>query len=251
MEILSIDIITLLFFVALIAGVVDTLAGGGGLLTIPTLFYVGMSPSVALATNKLQGTIGTLTSSIYFIKNKFVDIKEMKWMIILSFIGSAFGTIAILQIDSAFLKQIIPILLILIGIYFLFSPKVGEIDRVKKISIITYSFTFAFIIGFYDGFFGPATGSFFVISIIFFLGSNISKATAQAKILNFISNISALIFFFLFGEINWIVGLIMGFGQIIGSIIGSHLVISNGKKLIKPLIIIISFTMAIKLLFTT
>jgi len=251
MESISIDIIILLFSVSLIAGVIDTIAGGGGLLTIPTLLYIGISPSIALATNKLQGTIGTLTSSLYFIKNKLIDINEIKWMIMLSFIGSAIGTLVIIEIDSSFLKQIIPFLLIIIGIYFLLSPKIGDIDKVKRISIITYSFTFAFIIGFYDGFFGPATGSFFVISIVFFLGSNLSKATAQAKILNFVSNISSLIFFILYGEIYWLIGLIMSLGQIIGALIGSRLIVKNGSKIIKPLIVLVSFGVSIKLLLDT
>jgi uncharacterized membrane protein YfcA len=251
MEIISYELIILLFTVALVAGFIDTLAGGGGLLTIPTLLYVGLSPSSALATNKLQGTIGTLTSSLYFIKNKFIDISEMKWMITLSFVGSAIGTLTILQLDSSFLKQVIPFLLIGIGIYFLLSPKLGEQEKKRKISIVTYSFTFAFIIGFYDGFFGPATGSFFVISIVFFLGSHLSKATAQAKVLNFVSNISSLIFFAMYGEISWLIGFIMIFGQIIGALIASKMIIKNGTKLIKPFIVVISFAISIKLLLDT
>lgn len=251
MEFISYEIVLLLFTIALVAGFIDTIAGGGGLLTIPTLLYVGLSPSSALATNKLQGTIGTLTSSLYFIKNKYIDIKEMKWMIFLSFVGSSIGTLTILQLDSSFLKKVIPFLLIGIGIYFLLSPKLGDHEKEKRISIITYSFTFAFIIGFYDGFFGPATGSFFVISLMFFLGSHLSKATAQAKVLNFVSNVSSLLFFMLYGEIFWTIGIVMIFGQIIGALIASKLIIKNGTKLIKPFIVIVSFAISIKLLLDT
>jgi len=245
---ITIDLVFILFSVALIAGIIDAIAGGGGLLTIPTLLYVGVPPNIALGTNKLQGTVGALTSSIYFIKNKLIDLKEAKWMILMSFLGSVAGVLAILGLDSSFLEKVIPFLLIIIGIYFLFSPNSDTISRKKKISIALYSFTFAILIGFYDGFFGPGTGSFFVISLIFFLGFNITKATAHAKVLNFVSNLGALIFFALYGQIYWQIGLIMALGQMIGSYIGSRLVVKSGAKIIKPLIVIVSFSMSIKLL---
>ena len=248
MEFLTFDLMALLFIIALVAGLIDTIAGGGGLLTIPALFYAGLPPSVALATNKLQGTMGSFTASFYFVRNNIVSLQEMKWMIVLTFIGAGLGTLLILQLDSSFLTKVIPYLLIGIGIYFLFSPNLNEIDKKKKISVMVYAFTFAFIIGFYDGFFGPATGSFFVISLLYFLGSNLIKATAQAKILNFTSNISALTFFIIFGEIYWEVGLLMALGQGIGAVIGSRLVLKNGVKIIKPLIVVVSFLMSLKLL---
>lgn len=246
---LGYDIYLILFFVAFIAGLVDTIAGGGGLLTIPALLYTGIPPAVALATNKLQGTFGSFTASLYFIKKKMVDIKEIKLMIFLTFLGSMLGAFALLQIDASILKQIIPFLLIIIGIYFLFSPKVGLIDKEKRVSIVFFSFTLAFIIGFYDGFFGPGTGSFFAIGFIALLGFNLTKATAHSKVLNFISNISSLICFIIFGKIYWSLGIVMGLGQMCGALIGARLVLKSGQKIIRPLIVVISFVMSIKLLF--
>ena len=114
----GLDIFLILFSVAFVAGLIDTIAGGGGLLTIPALLYVGIPPAAALATNKLQGTFGSFTAATYFIRKKMVNLKEMKLMIILTFFGSVLGGFALLQIDASILKQVIPILLIIIGFYF-------------------------------------------------------------------------------------------------------------------------------------
>ncbi|MFY9108220.1 TSUP family transporter, partial [Aliarcobacter butzleri] len=118
----TVEIFLLLFFVAFIAGLIDTIAGGGGLLTIPTLLYVGIPPATALATNKLQATFGSFTAAMYFIRKKMVNIKEIKLMLIFTFLGAILGVFTLLQIDASILKQVIPILLIIIGFYFLFSP---------------------------------------------------------------------------------------------------------------------------------
>ena len=243
----GLDIFLILFSVAFVAGLIDTIAGGGGLLTIPALLYVGIPPAAALATNKLQGTFGSFTAATYFIRKKMVNIKEMKLMIMLTFIGAVLGGFALLQIDASILKHVIPVLLILIGFYFLFSPNIGSMDKEKRISVILFSFTLAFGVGFYDGFFGPATGSFFAIGFITLLGFNLTKATAHAKVLNFASNISSLCFFMFFGKIYWSIGLCMGVGQMCGALIGAKLVLKNGPKIIRPIIVIISFAISIKL----
>ncbi len=244
------DILILLFFVGLIAGIIDTIAGGGGLLTIPTLLWVGLPPAAALATNKLQSVFGTFTASVYFVRKKVVDLKQMKLMITSAFIGSILGGITLLQIDASILQKIIPFLLIAIGIYFLLSKDAGSIEKHKLISTSLFSMTFVLIIGFYDGFFGPGTGSFFTIAFIYLLGYNISNATAQTKILNFTTNIASVIFFAIMGKLYILVGLVMGAGQIIGALIGAKLVVLQGQKIIRPLIVIISFAMSAKLLLS-
>ena len=244
------DILILLFFVGLIAGTIDTIAGGGGLLTIPTLLWVGLPPAAALATNKLQSVFGTFTASAYFVRKKMVDLKQMKLMIASAFVGSILGGITLLQIDASILQKIIPFLLIAIGIYFLLSKDAGSIEKHKLISTSLFSMTFVLIIGFYDGFFGPGTGSFFTIAFIYLLGYNISNATAQTKILNFTTNIASVIFFAIMGKLYILIGLVMGAGQIIGALIGAKLVVLQGQKIIRPLIVIISFAMSAKLLLS-
>ena len=248
MESLSIEIIAMLFTVAVFAGLIDTIAGGGGLITIPVLLSIGIPPISALATNKFQSVFGTFSASLYFIRKKFVNLSQIKWMILVSFIGSTIGSFTLLQIDPSILQKTIPILLIIIGFYFLLSKNVGEVEKHKIVSILFFTAIVIFIIGFYDGFFGPGTGSFFTITFIFLLGLNISQATAQTKVLNFATNLGSLVFFLFFADIYFIVGLIMGVGQIIGATIGAKMVIKNGSKIIRPLIVIISFAMSLKLL---
>jgi uncharacterized membrane protein YfcA len=245
---ISIDILALLFFVGTLAGVVDAIAGGGGLITIPALLSAGLPPATALATNKLQASFGSFTSSLYFVRKKMVHIRDIKFMIFMSFVGAILGGIALLEIDPSILKTLIPYLLIAIGIYFLLFRGVGEVEKHKIISTTIFSFTMVVLVAFYDGFFGPGTGSFFAIGFIFFLGYNIQKATAHTKVLNFITNFASVIFFMIFGEIYFEVGIVMGVGQVIGSLVGARLVVTKGKKIIRPIIVLVSFAMAIKLL---
>ena len=245
----SIEILALLFFVGVFAGAIDTIAGGGGLITIPTLLWAGLPPAAALATNKLQSVFGTATASAYFIRKKIVDIKQMKLMIASAFIGSILGGFTLLQIDASILQKVIPFLLMAIGIYFLVSKDVGAIEKHKLISTTLFSLTIVLILGFYDGFFGPGTGSFFAMAFIYLLGYNISNATAHTKILNFTTNFASVIFFAFMGKLYVVVGLIMGAGQIIGALVGAKLVMLKGQKIIRPLIVVISFAISIKLLF--
>jgi len=245
---LTIEIILILFAAGLLAGTIDTIAGGGGLITLPALLSVGMTPIEALSTNKLQSVFGTFTASFYFIRKKLVNLKEMKLMIAMAFVGSVLGGFTLMQIDSSILQKIIPILLICIGIYFLLTKNVGEVEKHKLLSSTLYAFTFVLVIGFYDGFFGPGTGSFLTICFIYFLGYNISRATAETKVLNFITNFAAFLFFLFFGQIHFIAGFIMAIGQVLGAILGAKLVMLKGQKLIRPVIVIVCFAISIKLL---
>jgi uncharacterized membrane protein YfcA len=242
------ELIIILFVVGFVAGTIDTIAGGGGLLTIPALLWAGLSPASALATNKLQSVFGTFTASIYFLKHKLINIEEIKLMILMAFLGSIVGGFVLIQIDPTILEKLIPILLILIGIYFLVSKNIDSIDRHKLMSANSFAVSFVFVIGFYDGFFGPGTGTFFTIAFLYFLAYNISKATAHTKVLNFITNFASLLFFLIFGEICFLIGLVMGVGQVLGALLGAKLVMLKGVKIIKPLIVIVSFAMSIKLL---
>jgi uncharacterized protein len=247
---ISYEILAILFLVAFSAGTIDTIAGGGGLITIPALLWAGLPPATALATNKLQSVFGTFTASFYFVKKGLVDLKEMKLMIFTAFIGSVIGSFTIMQIHPSFLAKFIPILLILIGIYFLLSKNAGTVERHKLISTTLFTFSFVLIIGFYDGFFGPGTGSFFTIAFIYFLGTTISKATAQTKVLNFMTNFGSFLFFCFYGNIFITIGIVMGLGQILGALLGARLVMLKGQKIIRPLIVIISFSMSFKLLLS-
>lgn len=246
---LTIEIYLGLLCIATLAGFIDAIAGGGGLLTIPALLAAGLPPAMALGTNKLQSCGGACSASLYFISHKMVNPLAILPWIILTFLGATMGTILIQQLDVESLRKIIPLIIFIIGGYFLFSPNLGESDRKARLGKGVFACCIAFPIGFYDGMFGPATGSFYTLAFALLLGFNLPKAVAHAKVLNFTSNIAALIFFALGGAIVWKIGLIMMIGQIIGGNLGARLVITKGKTLIKPMIVLISFIMVIKMLW--
>lgn len=247
---MELDLLLILLFVltGLGAGIIDAIAGGGGMITLPVLLASGMSPVEALATNKLQGSFGTFAASVYFVRKKLVDLAEMKLMIFCTFAGAVFGTLIVQQMDTSLLASIMPIFLIAIALYFMFSKKVGDLDRDRKISHSLFAFVFAAAIGFYDGFFGPGTGTFFALAFVSLLGFSMSRATAHTKILNFTSNIASLIFFALGGNIIWLAGVIMGAGQLVGGQIGARIVVNKGASLIRPLVVVVTLIMSAKLL---
>lgn len=244
------ELSTLLFLLLAggLAGFVDAIAGGGGLITIPALLATGMSPVSALATNKLQSSFGAFTATRTFWRAGMIDLQRMRLAVILTFIGSAIGTLLIQQLDAGQLSRLLPYLLIGIALYFGFSPRVGDSDSKMRISLITFSVTCAPLIGFYDGFFGPGTGSFFAIAFVALAGMNIRTATANTKLLNFTSNIAALLFFILGGHVVWLAGLVMAGGQLIGARLGAGMVISKGSRLVRPLLVITALSISVRLL---
>jgi len=249
LEVVSPETLALLVAVAALAGMIDAIAGGGGLLALPAILWAGLPPVQALATNKLQGTFGTMTSSYRFIRNGEIDLARLRIPIIMTFVGSASGTLAVQRIGSEMLEQIVPALLIGFALYFLFSPRIGDQDAHHRISHGLFGLLIGFSIGFYDGFFGPGTGSFFAAAFVLLLGYNLRRATAGTKVLNFTSNVASLIFFALAGQVVWQIGLPMGIAQMAGAWVGSHLVIRHGSALIRPLLVIVSLAISAKLLF--
>lgn len=248
MEIISPEILALLVAIAAIAGMVDAIAGGGGLIALPALLWAGIPPVQALATNKLQGSFGTATSTWRFFRSGEIDLRRMALPVVWTFIGSASGTLTVQYLVADWLNDVIPILLIGFALYFLFSPRVGDEDAHQRMHEGLFGLLIGFSLGFYDGFFGPGTGSFFAAAFVLLLGFNLRRATAGTKLLNFTSNIASLLFFAMGGQVLWVVGLSMGLGQIVGAWIGSHLVMRHGAAIVRPLLVIVSIAISIKLL---
>jgi len=235
----------------LMAGFIDAIAGGGGIITIPVLLASGMPPHIALATNKLQGTFGSGMASINFIRKGFITWSEVMIGVIYTFIGAALGTYAILLMDASILAKIIPAMLVGIFIYTLLSPKMGENDRHAYLGNHLFFLIFGIGLGFYDGFFGPGTGTFWTIALVTLLGFNLKKATAQTKVMNFTSNIVSLAVFLWSGNVLILVGLLMGFGQIIGAYVGSNMVIKKEVKFIRTFFLIMVGLTLLKLIYTS
>ena len=249
-EAFPLDTLMLLVGVAGLAGMIDAIAGGGGLLALPAILWAGLPPVQALATNKLQGSFGTFTASYNFIRRGEIDLRRLRIPIVMTFIGSVSGTLAVQRLGSDLLNHIVPALLIAFALYFLFSPRIGDQDAHHRISHGLFGLLIGFSLGFYDGFFGPGTGSFFAAAFVLLLGYNLRRATAGTKVLNFTSNIASLIFFALAGQVVWQVGLPMGLAQMAGAWIGSHLVIRHGTRLIRPLLVVVSLAISTKLLLS-
>lgn len=230
---LSIFQYAFLILASFFAGFVDSIAGGGGLITVPSFLAVGIPPHLALGTNKLQSTFGALTASYHYTKSGLVKPLTIWNGILWTFLGASVGTIVIQLISSEILKYIIPCLLVVIFVYTLISPNAGLLDRHARISKNLFYTIFGLMLGFYDGFFGPGTGSFWALAIVFFLGMNLQSATAHTKILNCVSNAASLIFFLIGGNVLISLGCITGLAQIVGATIGSHLVIKKGARFVR------------------
>ncbi len=184
----------------------------------------GINPLIALATSKVQAVVGVATASVMMLKKKRITLSYMKPFLLNAFLGAAFGTLVIQFIDTSALKIIIPVVLFFIGFYFLLAPWINKIEAVKNAKIqsdSSYKRTTLPLIGFYDGVFGPGTGSFFTLAGVSLRKLPILDAIAQAKILNFTTNLSSIVIFAFSGKVIWCAALIMMCGQIIGAWIGS------------------------------
>ncbi|NQD38567.1 TSUP family transporter [Permianibacter sp. IMCC34836] len=247
----STEILTLLFFVAVVAGCIDAIAGGGGLLTIPALLWAGLPPAIALGTNKLQGCAGSFSASLHFIREKAVDFRRFWPAFLASLIGGALGALTVQQIDPGFLRKVIPWLLIGIALYMLLAKRVGEVESHQRISLTWFALTIGFGIGYYDGFFGPGTGTFFALGCVTLLGLTLPVATAHSKVLNFASNFASLCFFVIGGKVLWLPGGVMAAGQFIGGQIGARLVFKGGAKLVRVVLVVMSVALSIRLFMTS
>ena len=237
----------ILFFVAFIASLIDSIAGGGGLLTTPSMLILGISPLNVLATNKFQSCFGTFTSTYNYYKNGLLTEKKKSMYFCLSFIGSSIGTLLVSRISNETLESVIPVLLISAALFFITNKGPSEVKQNYKLLVVFNLLVFA--IGFYDGFFGPGTGSFFVLSFIVVKGINIMRATAVTKLLNFASNFAAFIIFAFQGYVIWLLGLIMAVAQIAGAYTGSKFAIKNGEKVVRPVLVIVSLLLSARILF--
>jgi uncharacterized membrane protein YfcA len=242
----SFELFAFLFLVAIAAGFLDTLAGGGGLLTLPALMMAGLPPLGALATNKLQSSMGTATATIMMLKNRRVRWHHVQWLMFSAFIGSVIGTVVIQLINTESLTTVIPVVISLIGLYFLFAPTIDDTNKKPRVSAETYKKVVVPIIGCYDGLFGPGTGSFFALAGRALRAQPFLEATAIAKTLNFSTNFASLIVFLFSGQIIWLIGFIMMFGQFIGAWLGSHCLFKIPVIYLRYLVVIMCFAMLLK-----
>ncbi len=229
----------ILALTGIMAGFVDSIAEGGGIITLPVLLSLGFPPHMALGTNKFQASFGSVTSTIRYYKKGLFTLKETWPGIIFTLAGAIIGTVLIQRINADFLAKAIPVLLLAIFIYTLLSPKMGSVDKQVKMSPYIFLPIAGIILGFYDGFFGPGTGAFWTISLVALYGINLKKATGTTKAMNCTSNIVSLTVFLIGGKVFFLAGIIMGAGQIFGAWFGSHMVIKHNTKFIRIFFLIV------------
>jgi uncharacterized protein len=250
MEISPDAILILLAIAAYGAGFIDSIAGGGGLITVPALILAGLPPVTALGTNKLQSLFGSGSATFAYASKGHVNLKSQSGSALLSAAGSALGAYAATLVSSQWLRAFLPVLMIAIALYFLFKPIISDEDRAQRMTPVFFAAAIVPAIGFYDGIFGPGTGSFFMLAFVMLAGYGLLKATAHTKLLNFASNIGAFVIFALSGAIDWKTGIVMGAAQFAGARTGAQFAMKNGSSIIKPLLVTVCLALAAKLLFT-
>jgi hypothetical protein len=239
----------LLFLTGLAAGFVDSIAGGGGLITIPVLLNVGLAPQLALGTNKLQAVFGSGSAAWHYGRAGLIEFKDCWTGVVCTLVGATVGTRLVSRLSPEFLKQTIPWLLVAIALYFILQPKLGDTERRPRLNAHGFHVLCGLGIGFYDGFFGPGTGTFWAMAYLLGLGFNLTRATAHTKLMNFASNAASLAVFLYGGHCHFGAGLCMGLGQLVGASLGSQTVIRRGARFIRPIFIAVVLAVTARLLW--
>lgn len=242
--------VILLCFAGFAAATVDAIAGGGGLISVPSIMATGVPPHFALGTNKFASSFGAFTSAYTFTRMGKVFVPLMKYTVPCTLVGSVVGVITALKIDQGFLKILILALVFATAIYTIVKKDFGNEDKFTGLTRknIIQGCIFAFSLGFYDGFFGPGTGSFLIFLFIKIYGYDFTIAAGNSKVLNFVSNITSLVMFAINGKILYMVGIPMAAATILGARMGSKIAIKNGAKVIKPIFVTIAIVLTLKLL---
>lgn len=249
MEHLTIFIYGLLTLTGIVAGIVDTIAGSGGIITVPVLLAVGLSPVYALGTNKLQESVGQIVATRHFMKTGGIQLQPIITVGVSTIMGASFGAILVQLIHEDLLQKIIPILLMAILIYSIFSKRLFTGQDTPRMALVPFALVFGLGIGFYNGFFGPGTGSLWTAAFLYFMAMSMTQATMYAKPANLSCNLIALIWFVMSRHVLYGAAIALMTGQVIGAHIGAKLVINKGSQLIKPFFIVVVTLLTADLLY--
>jgi uncharacterized membrane protein YfcA len=237
----------ILSLVACIAGFIDAIAGGGGLLTIPALLTAGLPPHLVLGTNKLCSTFGSGVASLTFIRRKLFNPRQWRNALIGTAIGAASGALVAHWVPAEWLKQVLPIVVFTCGVYMLFGrTPVGSTTGTPVIAS-KRQWPQSLLLGFYDGVAGPGTGAFWTVSTLLLYPLDLVRASGVARSMNFVSNACALLVFISAGQVAWGLGLCMGLSLMGGAFLGARTAIRGGAKFIRPLFILVVLALTLRL----
>ncbi|HZI88845.1 MAG TPA: TSUP family transporter [Candidatus Polarisedimenticolia bacterium] len=231
---------------AFLAGAVDAIGGGGGLIMVPALLACGLPPHLALGTNKGQSFVGSLAATVRFARAGMVDRSRARVTFPLAFVGSLAGTALVLIVRPEVLRPLVLVLLITAAVVVtLMHPRQeGQAPSGRRAAWIAAAI--ALIVGAYDGFFGPGAGTFYIAGFVAFLGLTTARASADAKVANFASNFAAMLLFAVRGDVIWAISLPLAAGQLLGGWVGAHMVVRRGDSLVRIVVLIVVIALVIK-----
>ncbi len=230
-----------LVFMGFLSGFIDAIAGGGGLISLPALLYTGIPMASVLGTSKLQASCGTGIAVFRYYQDGLINFLTVVRGLIMGLIGAILGAVTVNYISNHFMAFIVPFLMLAVFLINIVFRDIGLKPGKKRMSDIKFFAIFGFIFGFYDAFFGPGVGNFWIIAIVLCLGYDFLNASGYAKVLNLKSNLFALVIFLFYGKVNFTFGFIMAIGQIFGGYTGAKMVILKGSKFVKPFFIMVVF----------
>ena len=245
----SFEIALMLIAAAFAAGFVDSIAGGGGLITLPALLLAGATPLQALSTNKVQGVFGAATAALSYAASGHVNLRRQIGAAALAFGAGLSGALLVSVIPTDGLRIALPVVLIGIAAFFALKKGLDDTDRLERIPPATFTAFVVPFIGFYDGLIGPGAGAFYMMGFVTLAGYGVLRATAHTKLLNFASNLGGLVAFAVIGAPWWATGLAMGLAQVAGARIGSRVAMRVGARVIKPLLVVTSTALALRLIW--
>jgi uncharacterized membrane protein YfcA len=235
--------------VSLLAGTIDAVAGGGGLLTVPALLAAGLPPHLALGTNKGQSVFGSFAAMLRFAHSGLVEPRRAAVGFPLAVAGSLAGAALVLAIPPATLRPVVIVLLAAVALFVGLrrgpAPRLGDAPRRR--GELPLAGACALVIGAYDGFFGPGTGTFLIVAYVGLLGDGLARASAAAKVVNFASNLAAMILFATRGTVVWRLALPMAAAQLAGGWLGAHLTIRRGDTFVRRAVVAVALVAATKL----
>jgi uncharacterized membrane protein YfcA len=243
--VVSVQVLALLALSAFAAGLVDAIAGGGGLLTVPSLLAAGLPVQIALATNKGQASFGAVSSFASFWMRDGIDRKRAPWGFVFGFVGSLAGAQVLLLVRPEPLKPVVLVLLVLAAAFVAWprKPSHGRPHAYAMVALVPVTFA----LGFYDGFFGPGVGSMLIVAFVLLFGDTLTRASGNAKVVNLASNLAALSLFAARGAVLWKVALPMAAANAAGAFVGARLAVKRGDRFVRVVVLVVVGALVLKI----
>ncbi len=241
----------LLALAGLLAGFIDSIVGGGGVITLPALLAAGVPPHLALGTNKVAGTAASSTAALQYARAGLLK-PRLAWSAFpVAVLAAVLGAVTVLQVDERVVVGLVAVVMVALVGYVLLRPRFGVEDRFRGLTAGSLAATalLALGVGFYDGFLGPGTGNFLLFGLVAIHGFSFLDAAAHGRLLNFGSNVGALAFFALTDNVSWGLGLLLGAATMTGAYVGSRAGIKHGARWIRPLFVTVAAVLLVRLLW--